>query len=109
MKTIQEQIEEKIKSDYPNDYEACAFTEGVNFTLELANKWYDVKECLPDYEVTVLVKYISIDNEILSCCAQLQKISRHNRADTPHNDEWFVFPSLGRKVTVTHWKHIELK
>ena len=48
MKTIQEQIREWIKLNYSNDYEICSSTEGANFALELANKWYDVKECLPE-------------------------------------------------------------
>jgi len=61
MKTIQEQIEERAIKFCNDDLglslkgivkhgeqTRVTYKAGANFALDLANKWYDVKECLPE-------------------------------------------------------------
>ena len=75
------------------------------------NEWISVDDSLPDANICVLANvfrkktHTSPEADFI-CTAKLNRATRHCGKDSPIDNRWYVFPSLGHELTgsVTHWK-----
>lgn len=68
-------------------------------------EWISVDNGLPEYNTDVSVIYVDDKNRTHGCTGILHKILRqYNNPKSAYDNKWYVVPSIGHQIKVTHWQ-----
>jgi hypothetical protein len=104
MRTSYEMAKEKLKdfTAFPSSSVIIALME------EYAQQWEEYPNTKPEYGINVLIAFENIHKDIVYAVAHLDRIKRYESPESPFDDRWFVFPSMGHEIhTVKKWKYIK--